>query len=128
MRQSGAQVAVDNASWNGSLAHGRERRVRVRRLDERLGEPRARRLHAQRHGVHGLGASSRTSWPRRTPRAGSPKAGQYTWPGVYFEGRFRGTGVGIVLDDSANDYDVQIDGTTVATLVTPGQTTHWVAT
>jgi lysophospholipase L1-like esterase len=51
---------------------------------------------------------------------------QYSWPGVYFEGRFRGTGVGIVLNDSAADYDVQIDGTTVATLVTPGQTTHWI--
>jgi lysophospholipase L1-like esterase len=52
--------------------------------------------------------------------------GSYTWPGVYFEGRFRGTGVGIVLNDSVNDYDVQVDGTTVATLVTPGRTTHWV--
>ncbi|MEU0744189.1 SGNH/GDSL hydrolase family protein [Streptomyces sp. NPDC006134] len=51
---------------------------------------------------------------------------QYTWPGIAFEGRFRGTGVGIVLDDSANDYDVQIDGTTVSTLVTPGRTTSWV--
>ncbi|MEU7573283.1 cellulose binding domain-containing protein [Micromonospora sp. NPDC049240] len=51
---------------------------------------------------------------------------QYTWPGTYFEGRFRGTGVGIVLNDSQNDYAVQIDGTTVATLVTPGQTTYWV--
>ncbi|GIG88183.1 SGNH/GDSL hydrolase family protein [Plantactinospora endophytica] len=50
----------------------------------------------------------------------------YTWPGVYFEGRFRGTGVGIVLDDADNDYDVAVDGTTVATLVTPGRTTHWV--
>lgn len=50
----------------------------------------------------------------------------YSWPGVYFEGRFRGTGVGIVLDDSANDYDVQIDGATSATLVTPGTTTYWV--
>jgi lysophospholipase L1-like esterase len=49
---------------------------------------------------------------------------QYTWPGISFEGRFRGTGVGIVLDDADNDYDVQIDGTTVDTLVTPGQTTH----
>ncbi|MGW0519174.1 SGNH/GDSL hydrolase family protein [Crossiella sp. NPDC003009] len=54
------------------------------------------------------------------------KAAQYTWPGVYFEGRFRGTGVGIVLNDAVNDYDVQIDGKTVATLVTPGRTTHWV--
>ncbi|MER5209611.1 SGNH/GDSL hydrolase family protein [Streptomyces sp. NPDC002838] len=51
---------------------------------------------------------------------------QYTWPGIYFEGRFRGTGVGIVLDDSDNDYDVQIDGTTLATLVTPGRNTSWI--
>ncbi|MER7492863.1 SGNH/GDSL hydrolase family protein [Streptomyces pharetrae] len=51
---------------------------------------------------------------------------QYTWPGIAFEGRFCGTGVGIMLDDSANDYDVQIDGTTVSTLVTPGRTTSWV--
>ena len=51
---------------------------------------------------------------------------QFTWPGTYFEGRFHGTGVGIVLNDSNNDYDVQVDGTTVATLVAPGQTTYWV--
>ncbi|MFI1509475.1 GDSL-type esterase/lipase family protein [Streptomyces sp. NPDC020597] len=49
---------------------------------------------------------------------------QYSWPGVYFEGRFRGTGVGVVLDDSAADYDVQVDGATVATLVAPGRTTY----
>ncbi|MFT7839311.1 SGNH/GDSL hydrolase family protein [Saccharothrix sp. BKS2] len=53
-----------------------------------------------------------------------PDLVRYTWPGVYFEGRFRGTGVGVVLDDPHNDYDVQVDGTTVATLVTPGRTTH----
>jgi hypothetical protein len=62
--------------------------------------------------------------------AGRVKAGgagvQYSWPGIYFEGRFRGTGVGIVLNDSAADYSVQIDGSTVATLVTPGRTTRWV--
>ncbi|GAA4319806.1 SGNH/GDSL hydrolase family protein [Streptomyces venetus] len=51
---------------------------------------------------------------------------RYSWPGVYFEGRIRGTGVGVVLDDPAADYDVQVDGATVATLVTPGRTTHWV--
>lgn len=51
---------------------------------------------------------------------------QYSWPGVYFEGAFRGTGVGIVLNDAAADYDVQIDGVTAATLVTPGRTTHWI--
>lgn len=51
---------------------------------------------------------------------------QYSWPGVYFESRFRGTAVGMTLNDAAADYDVQIDGTTVDTLVTPGQTTYWV--
>jgi lysophospholipase L1-like esterase len=51
---------------------------------------------------------------------------QYSWPGVYFEGRFRGIAVGIVLNDAAADYDVQVDGVTVATLVTPGRTTHWI--
>nr|WP_117209832.1 RICIN domain-containing protein [Allorhizocola rhizosphaerae] len=51
---------------------------------------------------------------------------QYSWPGIYFEGRIRGTGVGIVLNDPAADYLVQVDGVTVSTLVTPGQTTHWV--
>jgi hypothetical protein len=50
----------------------------------------------------------------------------YSWPGVYFEGRFRGTEVGIALNDAAADYDVQIDGATVASLVTPGRTTYWV--
>ncbi|MEJ3750308.1 cellulose binding domain-containing protein [Actinomycetes bacterium KLBMP 9797] len=51
---------------------------------------------------------------------------RYSWPGVYFEGRVRGTGVGVVLNDSAADYEIQVDGATVATLVTPGQTTRWV--
>ncbi|WP_428965494.1 SGNH/GDSL hydrolase family protein [Micromonospora fluostatini] len=50
---------------------------------------------------------------------------RYSWPGISFEGRFRGTGVGIVLDDAVNDYDVHLDGGLVATLVTPGRTTHW---
>lgn len=62
--------------------------------------------------------------------AGRVEAGEgvlrYSWPGVYFEGRFRGTGVGVVLDDPAADYDVQVDGVTVRTLVTPAAGTHWV--
>jgi lysophospholipase L1-like esterase len=57
---------------------------------------------------------------------GSGNTVQYSWPGVSFEGRIRGTGVGVVLNDSAADYEIQIDGATVATLVTPGQTTRWV--
>jgi lysophospholipase L1-like esterase len=52
---------------------------------------------------------------------------QYSWPGIAFEGRIRGTGVGIVLNDSAADYEVQVDGATAATLVTPGQTTRWIS-
>ncbi|GAA4622554.1 cellulose binding domain-containing protein [Cellulomonas oligotrophica] len=52
---------------------------------------------------------------------------RYSWPGVSFEGRFRGTGVGIVLDDAVNDYDVVVDGVRVETLVTPGSTTHQVS-
>ncbi|MEO3755002.1 SGNH/GDSL hydrolase family protein [Streptomyces sp. B6B3] len=59
-------------------------------------------------------------------RATADGSVEYSWPGVSFEGRFRGTGVGVVLDDADNDYDVQVDGTTVATLVTPGRTTSWV--
>ncbi|WP_374100587.1 SGNH/GDSL hydrolase family protein [Streptomyces sp. 7-21] len=51
---------------------------------------------------------------------------EYSWPGIYFEGRFQGTGVGVVLDDADNDYDIQVDGATVATLVTPGRVTHWI--
>ncbi|MFJ9147597.1 SGNH/GDSL hydrolase family protein [Streptomyces sp. NPDC102270] len=51
---------------------------------------------------------------------------RYSWPGIYFEARFRGTGVGILLDDSVNDYDVQVDDRTAATLVSPGRTTAWV--
>ncbi|BCJ48399.1 lipase [Actinoplanes ianthinogenes] len=50
----------------------------------------------------------------------------FTWPGVYFEGRFRGTSVGLALDDAVNDYDVQVDGGAPTTLVTPGDTTHWI--
>lgn len=56
--------------------------------------------------------------------AGTDGSARFSWPGVYFEGRFEGTGVGIVLDDAAGDYDVAIDGRRVTTLVTPGTTTH----
>ncbi|WP_422755820.1 cellulose binding domain-containing protein [Micromonospora sp. WMMD708] len=72
----------------------------------------------------GTGALDQTTTVGRVRAVGG--SAQYTWPGIYFEGRFRGTGVGIVLDDSQNDYLVQVDGATVATLVTPGRTTYWV--
>jgi lysophospholipase L1-like esterase len=79
-------------------------------------------------GIHGSVPSAAFAGFRTVGRVKKAADGsvQYTWPGIAFEGRFRGTGVGIVLDDSVNDYDVQIDGATVSTLVTPGRTTSWV--
>ncbi|WP_309236851.1 SGNH/GDSL hydrolase family protein [Micromonospora sp. S-DT3-3-22] len=80
--------------------------------------------------AHGAAACT---GPHRPGPVGASTAGRvtvdgrlarYSWPGVYFEGRFRGTGVGIVLDDAVNDYAVEVDGVTVATLVTPGRTTY----
>ncbi|MBT0993294.1 cellulose binding domain-containing protein [Cellulomonas sp. DKR-3] len=50
----------------------------------------------------------------------------FSWPGIYLEGRFEGTGIGVDLTDPASDYDVAIDGERVTTLVAPGPGTHWV--
>ncbi|MFC7383771.1 SGNH/GDSL hydrolase family protein [Sphaerisporangium rhizosphaerae] len=75
-------------------------------------------------GRHAAAVLARAHTAGRVQVAGD--AVRYSWPGVYFEGRFVGTGVGIALNDTVNDYDVQIDGATVATLVTPGRTTYWV--
>jgi lysophospholipase L1-like esterase len=72
----------------------------------------------------GGGAAARAHTAGRVRVAGN--SARFSWPGVYFEGRFRGTGIGIVLNDPAADYDVEIDGTVAATWVTPGQGTHWV--
>jgi lysophospholipase L1-like esterase len=98
--------------------------------------PWARTLVAAAASLVLLGTSAATAAPdQRGVSASVHTAGRvedagnvlrYSWPGVYFEGRVRGTGVGIVLDDPAADYDVQVDGATVATLVTPGRTTHWI--
>jgi lysophospholipase L1-like esterase len=75
--------------------------------------------------VRATGVSAQVHTAGRVKDAGNGV--QYSWPGVYFEGRVRGTGVGVVLNDSAADYDVQVDGATVTTLVTPGDTTHWIS-
>lgn len=48
----------------------------------------------------------------------------FSWPGVYLEGRFRGSGVGVVLDDAHADYDVFVNDHLVATWVRPGSGTH----
>ncbi|MBN6038197.1 SGNH/GDSL hydrolase family protein [Amycolatopsis sp. 195334CR] len=62
--------------------------------------------------------------PGRVQEAGSSL--RFSWPGVHFEGRFRGTGIGVTLQDPAADYEIQVDGSTRATLVTPAPGTHWV--
>jgi lysophospholipase L1-like esterase len=123
VRQSGAQVTVGNASYNGSLGTGTSAGIGFVANGAKNPVPADFALN---------GTACTDSAPAPDPLTQAHTAGrvtasgQYTWPGVYFEGRFRGTGVGVVLDDSANDYDVQVDGATVATLVTPGKTTYWV--
>ncbi|GAA1857416.1 SGNH/GDSL hydrolase family protein [Myceligenerans crystallogenes] len=63
---------------------------------------------------------------KEAPLGTGPARAAFSWPGVSFEGRFKGTAVGIDLDDGSADYDVQIDGRTVRTLVTPGAGVHWI--
>ncbi|GAA1770163.1 cellulose binding domain-containing protein [Luedemannella helvata] len=169
--QSGAQVTVTNAAWNGSLATGARASVGFNGSWNNAANPVPTAFAV--NGVACTGAvtttavtttrtvtsapvtsrpptsapvTSRppTSAPVTSAGPTTPAPGvlnqvhtpgrvravgtgaQFTWPGVYFEGRFRGTGVGLVLNDANNDYVVQVDGTTVANLVTPGQTTYWV--
>ncbi len=51
----------------------------------------------------------------------------HTWPGVYFESAFRGTGVGIALSDADGYYNVEIDGRYHSTIETPGTKTTWIS-
>ncbi|WP_200916865.1 GDSL-type esterase/lipase family protein [Jeongeupia sp. HS-3] len=51
----------------------------------------------------------------------------YSWPGTYFEGRFRGTGVGLALDDAQGVYNVEIDGKPWPKITKPGKTTYWLS-
>ena len=44
----------------------------------------------------------------------------HQWPGTYFEGRFRGTGVAVRVNDSVNILDIFIDGQLVRTISKPG--------
>ncbi|WDZ87260.1 cellulose binding domain-containing protein [Micromonospora cathayae] len=141
--QSAGQVTVTNASWNGTMNTGAGTQFGFVGSWHNPSNPVPTDFALNGVPCHGpvppTTAPPTTPPPTTPPPTGGP--GQvstvgrvttvgdnvrYTWPGVYFEGRFRGTGVGIVLDDSQNDYTVQIDGTTVATLVTPGRTTYWV--
>jgi lysophospholipase L1-like esterase len=46
----------------------------------------------------------------------------YQWPGVYFEARFKGPGVVMKFDDSANNFNVIVDGRLVMEIKKPGKT------
>ncbi|MEU8311494.1 cellulose binding domain-containing protein [Micromonospora sp. NPDC048887] len=152
--QSAGQVTVTNAAWNGGLGTGATAQFGFGGSWNNASNPAPTDFTL--NGVPCTGRPAPTTTappttapptsppPTSAPPTSPPPAGvleqtrtvgrvrtvgtgvQYTWPGIYFEGRFRGTGVGIVLDDAQNDYAVQVDGATVATLVTPGQTTYWV--
>jgi lysophospholipase L1-like esterase len=47
----------------------------------------------------------------------------YQWPGVYFESTFRGNAVSLAFDDSANNFNVIVDGKPLMILRKPGATT-----
>jgi lysophospholipase L1-like esterase len=135
--QSGNQVTVVNAAWNGGIGSGGTVSVGFN------GSWTGANLAPTDFALNGIACTGGTT-PTGSPTSSVPATNvldqvstpsrvrvagagvQYTWPGTYFEGRFRGTGVGLVLNDANNDYLVQVDGATVATLVTPGQTTYWV--
>ena len=141
--QSGSNVTVTNAAWNAALGTGATTNFGFGGTWNNASNPVPGSFAL--NGVACTGGTTPAS-PTASPTAsGSAPAGgvldqvstvgrvraagtaaQFTWPGTYLEGRFRGTGVGLVLNDSNNDYAVQVDGTTVATLVTPGRTTYWV--
>jgi lysophospholipase L1-like esterase len=45
---------------------------------------------------------------------------RFGWPGVYFESRFRGTGVTVAVDSSADYLRVSVDGAERGVLIRPG--------
>ncbi|WP_281901441.1 cellulose binding domain-containing protein [Phytohabitans aurantiacus] len=143
LTQSGAAVTARNAAWNGNLpTNGSASFGFNGSWTGSNPVPAGFALNGTTctGGVASPSASASPTGGPTTPPTGdvlsqvhtagrvktSGSAVQYSWPGVYFEGRVRGTGVGIVLNDGAADYDVQVDGATVTTLVTPGAGTRWV--
>ena len=46
---------------------------------------------------------------------------EYQWPGIYFEGRFRGDSVSLHMDDANDDFHVLVDGREVMELKHPGK-------
>lgn len=140
--QSGTSVTAANMSWNGNLATNAATSIGFTGAWTST-NPVATNFSL--NGVACTGAVNPTTAPPTSQPPTSPPptstlalahtagrvkvsgdAAQYSWPGVYFEGRVRGTGVGVVLNDHNSDYEIQVDGATAATLVMPAQGTHWV--
>ncbi|MEU4745422.1 cellulose binding domain-containing protein [Actinosynnema sp. NPDC023658] len=130
--QSSAHVTAQSVGWNGSLTTGASTSIGFTGTVTGA-NPAATKFTLNGTACNGdpggdpgtgTGALDRVSTPGRT-QVGSD-ALKFSWPGTYFEGRFRGTGVGVVLNDPAADYEVQVDGRTARTLVTPAAGTHWV--
>jgi lysophospholipase L1-like esterase len=138
LTQSGSAVTARNAAWNGNLpTNGSASFGFNGSWNGGNPTPTGFALNGTTctDGTTSPSTSATTSQPPGDVLSQAHTAGrvksvgntvQYSWPGVYFEGRIRGTGVGVVLNDAAADYDIQVDGATVATVVMPGQTTRWV--
>ncbi|HSC81852.1 MAG TPA: GDSL-type esterase/lipase family protein [Chitinolyticbacter sp.] len=50
----------------------------------------------------------------------------YSWPGIYFEANFSGTGIGMLLNDESNYFDVIIDGQKHTQINPPSSGIFWV--
>lgn len=54
-----------------------------------------------------------------------PEGIEYSWPGIYIEGRFSGTAIGLKFDDSVSHFNIDVDGQPHAVLRPPGRATVW---
>lgn len=55
-----------------------------------------------------------------------PDALEYSWPGIYFEGRFQGEAIGLKFSDDSSHFNIEIDGLHHQVLSRPGDRTVWV--
>ncbi|MDC6167641.1 hypothetical protein [Paucibacter sp. XJ19-41] len=51
---------------------------------------------------------------------------EYSWPGIYFEGRFAGSAIGLKFADSSSHFNIEIDGQHKEVISEPGNRTVWV--
>jgi len=54
-----------------------------------------------------------------------PDSVEYSWPGVYFEGRFTGSAIGLKFSDSHSHFNIEIDGRHTDVISRPGNETVW---